>query len=131
MTEKEKDILRQKIEDGSIYEDRRYAAWRKRIFKRDGYQCQFHNCKYKYGTLNAHHIKMKWYFPELIYKALNGITLCKYHHEYVHKRGSDKYIEKFEEIAKENGKKKRIIRQRKVKKKGSKKGKRGRTKKKS
>ena len=99
MTETEIKKILKAIEDGTIYKDSRYTSWRKRIFKRDGYKCQFVGCKYKYGTLNAHHIWMKWYNPELIYKARNGITLCTYHHNYVHKKGSDKYIEKFEAIA--------------------------------
>lgn len=117
MEEKQKEAIRAQIEDGTIYETSRYKAWRKRIFKRDGYQCQFKGCKWKYGKLNAHHIKMKWYHPELIYKARNGITLCEYHHKYVHKKGSDKYIDYFNDRAAENSKKGRIIRPRKVKKK--------------
>ena len=117
MNKKELKQIRDSIEDNSIYNTSRYKAWRKRIYKRDGYQCQFPNCKHKYGSLNAHHIQMKWYHPELMYKARNGITLCKRHHSYVHKRGSDKYIEKFLEIARINGEKGRIIRPRRVRKK--------------
>lgn len=113
--------VRSKIEDHSIYEDSRYKAWRKRIFKRDGYSCQFANCKSKGNYLNAHHIKMKWYFPELMYKARNGITLCEYHHHYVHKRGCEKYEERFLKIAEENGKKGRIIRKKIIKPRSKKK----------
>lgn len=117
MIEKKKQEIRAKIEDESIYNDRQYKAWRKRIFKRDGYQCQFKACKWKYGKLNAHHIKMKWYYPELIFKARNGITLCEYHHKYVHKKGCENYEDYFHERAAENSKKGRIIRPRKVRKK--------------
>lgn len=115
MDKKEIKKIRTSIEDHSIYYTSRYKAWRKRIYKRDGYQCHFPNCKHKYGSLNAHHIRMKWYFPELMFKALNGITLCKKHHTYIHKRGSDKYVEKFLEIAKTNGTKGRIIRKKVIK----------------
>ena len=115
MTKKELQKIRDSIEDHSIYITSRYKAWRKRIYKRDGYQCQFPGCKCKYNTLNAHHIQMKWYFPELMYKARNGITLCKKHHSYIHRRGSDKYIDKFLEIAKDNGTKGRIIRKKVIK----------------
>ena len=117
MLESEKNKIRRLIESGKIYLESRYKAWRKRIFKRDGYQCQFSDCKRPYSALNAHHIRMKWYFPELIYKARNGITLCEYHHKYIHRQGSDKYIERFEKITEENGKKGRIIRKKKITKK--------------
>ena len=115
MDAKRKQKIRDKITSGKIYGDRRYKAWRKRIFKRDGYQCQFPGCKHKMGQLNAHHIKMKFYFPELIFKVLNGITLCKKHHTKVHKEDSDNYIELFQKIAKSNGAKGRIISKRTIK----------------
>lgn len=45
---------------------------------------------------------MKWYKPEWIFKLTNGITLCEYHHKYIHKKDSNNYIELFEEIALKN-----------------------------
>lgn len=45
---------------------------------------------------------MKWYHPEWIFKLTNGITLCKYHHETIHKLGSENYVELFEDIALQN-----------------------------
>lgn len=102
MTKAEKEEIRRMIENGSIYEDSRYKKWRNKVYKRDGYYCQFAGCKHPHRKLNAHHIHMKWYKPEWIFKLTNGITLCEYHHRYIHKRGSEKYIDKFEDIAKKN-----------------------------
>lgn len=102
MTKTEKEEIKRKIEDHSIYEEPKYKKWRGQIYKRDGYACQFPNCKWPMGTLAAHHIRMKWYNPELIYKLTNGITLCEYHHKYIHKKDSNNYIELFEEIAQNN-----------------------------
>jgi hypothetical protein len=102
MTKLEKEEIKKKIEDHSIYEEPKYKKWRGRIFKRDGYACQFPTCKWPMGTIAGHHIRMKWYNPELIYALTNGITLCDYHHKYIHKRGSDNYVEVFEEIALKN-----------------------------
>ena len=58
---------------------------------------------------------MKWYFPELMYKIKNGITLCKRHHNYIHKQGSSKYEDKFQKIVEENTGKGRIIRKKVIK----------------
>ena len=102
LKESEKELIRQKIEDHTIYDERDYKRWRNAVFKRDGHHCQFANCKFPTGRLNAHHIKMKYYFPELIYDIKNGITLCEYHHRYIHRQGSDRYIKRFEKIVREN-----------------------------
>lgn len=59
-----------------------YKHWIKTIFSRDNYTCQWPNCS-QHKTLNAHHIH-KWSdFPGLRYHPNNGITLCKYHHNYI------------------------------------------------
>ena len=102
MTKAELEKIKKMIEDGTIYEYPRYVKWRNKIFKRDGYACQYPGCKWPQGSLNAHHIHMKYYKPEWIFKEGNGITLCCYHHEHVHKYGSNKYIEMLERIAEEN-----------------------------
>lgn len=114
MKKKEIDTstIRKKIENGSIYRDYKYRRWRKRIFKRDGYSCQFPGCKKPKGSLNAHHILMKWYYPEKMYDIKNGITLCTRHHKKIHKEGSDNYIEIFQTIAAKNCKIPRISKKR-------------------
>jgi hypothetical protein len=99
MKEIDKELIRELIEDNSIYEDIRYKRWRGKIFKRDGHSCQFPDCKWPQGKLNAHHIHMKWYHPEWIFKLTNGIALCEYHHKYIHKKGSKDFIDLFEAIA--------------------------------
>lgn len=128
------NLIRKKIESGSIYNEFKYVRWRKRVYKRDGYSCQFPDCKWPMGSLNAHHIKMKWYFPELIFTLSNGISLCEYHHSYIHKQDSNNYVELFESIAVKNAKKPIISKKKlkkskkKISKKASKKKTRGKKK---
>ena len=113
--EKKKKIKKMN-ENGSIYTDPRYRRWRSKVFKRDGYGCQYPGCKYPMGTINAHHIQMKWYFPEFIFHIKNGITLCAYHHTFIHKNKMEQdLLELFLAIAAENTSKKRIIRKKRVK----------------
>lgn len=113
----EKKKIKKMIENGSIYTDSRYKRWRSKVFKRDGYGCQYPGCKYPMGTINAHHIQMKWYFPEFIFHIKNGITLCAFHHNYIHKKKMEQtLLELFLAIAAENTSKKRIIRKKRVRK---------------
>lgn len=102
MTKTEKEEIKEKIEAHTIYNEPRYKKWRDKVYKRDGHACQFPDCKWPMGKLNAHHIKMKWYFPDLIFTLTNGITLCEYHHTDIHKKDSNNYIELFHEIATAN-----------------------------
>lgn len=60
-----------------------YAIWRKAVFERDGYTCQF--CGEKGGKLNAHHIKKFSDYPALRFVVGNGITLCESCHRKVHR----------------------------------------------
>lgn len=99
MTKTEKEKIKLMIEEGTIYEDSRYKKWRDKIYKRDGHACQFPGCKWPMGKLNAHHIRMKWYFPELIFTLTNGIALCEHHHKYIHKRDSNNYIDLLTDLA--------------------------------
>lgn len=106
MTESEKEKIRRKILDGSIYTEPAYVKWRQKIFERDRFTCQLSG--EPGGHLEAHHIKGKYKHPELIYDVNNGITLRKYMHQYVHDKGAEKFEKKFAEIAKTNKAKKRI-----------------------
>lgn len=56
-----------------------YKEWRKSVYKRDKFKCQWPGCNER-KRLNAHHIKPWFDFPGLRFLVDNGITLCKYHH---------------------------------------------------
>ena len=113
--------IRKAIKDKTVYRWKKYKSWRKKIFERDRYRCQMPGCDKVGGHLNAHHIKMKYLFPELIFHKLNGITLCLNCHQDLHARKAEKDYEKvFKEIAKKNKPKprvKKIYKRRKSKKK--------------
>jgi predicted restriction endonuclease len=64
------------------FKDPQYINWRKQVYERDQYTCQWPNCKSN-KKLNAHHIKTWAGFPGLRFDINNGITLCKYHHDLI------------------------------------------------
>jgi len=51
-----------------------YKAWRKAVFERDDYTCQW--CHTRGGMLNADHIKPFAIYPDLRFVVSNGRTLC-------------------------------------------------------
>ena len=51
-----------------------YLAWRKSIYERDNYTCQW--CKKRGGILNADHIKPFAFYSKLRFELSNGLTLC-------------------------------------------------------
>ena len=64
------------------FQDPQYKKWRKLVYQRDKYQCQWPGCSLK-NKLNAHHIK-KWSdYPGLRFNIDNGITLCRDHHNMI------------------------------------------------
>lgn len=79
----------------SIINDNRdsalYKEWRKNVYQRDNYKCQYCGSKEK---LNAHHLKSWKKYPELRYDINNGITLCEKCHIQLHQQNG--YID-FEE----------------------------------
>lgn len=66
------------IDTDRNYRDPKYIAWRKLVYKRDGFRCQMPGCNsIRGGILHAHHIQ-KWADnPSLRFVVGNGITLCK------------------------------------------------------
>jgi group I intron endonuclease len=62
---------------------KKQKEWKESVYLRDKYSCQ--KCFNEKGfTLNAHHIKPKEKFPELMFDVNNGITLCNSCHRAEH-----------------------------------------------
>lgn len=64
------------------YEDPEYKKWRKKVYSRDNYTCQWPGCTNK-KRLNAHHIRRWSDFPSLRFVVENGISLCYMHHKMI------------------------------------------------
>lgn len=62
---KESDLLRASA---------KYKEWRLSVFKRDNFTCQ--KCGERKRNIEAHHIKERCRYPELIFDVDNGVTLC-------------------------------------------------------
>lgn len=70
------------------FKDPQYVKWRKDIYERDNFCCQWPNCL-STKKLNAHHIKKWSEYPGLRYNLNNGITLCATHHKMIKNMESD------------------------------------------
>ena len=112
MNKKEKERIKKQLKKGTIYRTKRYRDWRTKIFKRDRYTCQL--CEKVGGYIEAHHIKLKSVFPELIFSPTNGITLCGKCHKSIHREdeGHKRYVRKFMKLARENKPRPRIRKKR-------------------
>lgn len=64
------------------FDDPEYKKWRKQVYARDNYTCQWPGCNNK-KRLNAHHIKRWADFPGLRFLVSNGISLCYLHHKMI------------------------------------------------
>lgn len=60
----------------SIRNSSEYKQWRKAVYERDNYTCQWPGCGKRGGKLNADHIKSFKDYPELRFVLENGRTLC-------------------------------------------------------
>ena len=65
-----------------LRESMEYEEWRKAIFMRDNYTCQF--CGQIGGYLNADHIKPFAFYPKLRFELSNGRSLCLDCHKTTH-----------------------------------------------
>ena len=72
------------------YNDPQYKNWRKKIYARDKFCCQWPGCD-QHKKIEAHHIYRWSDFPGLRYHINNGITLCRHHHGLI-KDNEDSYI---------------------------------------
>ena len=61
-------------ENEKCRKSRAYIEWRKSVFERDNYTCQF--CGIRGGELQADHIKPFALYPDLRLEISNGRTLC-------------------------------------------------------
>lgn len=69
-----------------------YQAWRKEVWKRDGFKCRISGTDCS-GRIEAHHILGYTEYPELRYEINNGITLCRSHHP--KKRADERLLSPF------------------------------------
>lgn len=68
------------------------AQWSRSVKDRDGYRCQWPGCG-KFDKHNdAHHIAPRSARPDLRYVVENGVTLDRFHHNYVHGAGRQQSI---------------------------------------
>jgi len=69
---------------------RLYQKWRRTILKRNNNLCQIIGCMEKSNIV--HHILPVKFFPELRLSLNNGITICKKHHNMIHKKKGCKLL---------------------------------------
>lgn len=63
-----------KVRGMTYEENRKYKDWRKEVFKRDDWMCQF--CGKRGGILHADHVNPWIAYPKLRFELSNGRTLC-------------------------------------------------------
>jgi len=64
------------------FDDPQYIKFRKEVKKRDGYCCQWPDCKER-KRLQVHHVRGWAEQPLVRFQRRNGITLCRKHHEMI------------------------------------------------
>lgn len=65
-----------------------YDIWRKKIYARDDYKCQFPGCS-NTKKLSIHKIRQWSRYPMLRFNVNNGIVLCRDCYKKVHKNRKD------------------------------------------
>lgn len=64
---------------------KQYKEWRANVLARDEHRCQFGNCVAR-NNLEVHHIERFADNPSKRFDTVNGITLCKQHHQIVNRQ---------------------------------------------
>ena len=60
------------------------TEWTQLVILRDDYTCQYPNCGQNHN-LDAAHILSRRQQPRLALFVPNGVTLCRLHHDYLHR----------------------------------------------
>jgi len=76
----------QKIKEAFL-KSSKWQSMRQQIISRDGGVCSI--CGFD-TSLNVHHIKSHYYFPDLALDPDNLITLCQKHHKEIHNNKTTK-----------------------------------------
>ena len=69
-----------------------YKSWRRDVFSRDEFKCQFPLCFSKSNKLEVHHVLVYEKYPQYRLVLKNGITVCKADHQKV--KGREEKFEK-------------------------------------
>jgi len=86
------------------FQDPAYKAWRKKVYSRDNYKCQWPGCNCR-KRLYAHHIQTWAKYPHARFDVNNGITLCYLHHKQVTGKEED-YVRLFCELLRNKARRK-------------------------
>jgi len=101
---------RGRISNSRDFRDPFYINWRKQVYKRDNYTCQFPGCdctarkgdnRRRALGLQAHHILTWAEYPSLRFNVQNGITLCRRAHDLI-KGKENLYVKAFSQIVMQN-----------------------------
>jgi len=84
----------------ALYGTAWYNEWRDYVLARDGAICQM--CGQRARTLEVHHIRPKYLYPELTLDKDNGITLCKNCHQDRVTKHEHRFAYIFDRIVKAN-----------------------------
>jgi hypothetical protein len=63
--------------------------WQQEVLERDDYMCQWPGCG-KNTTLDAAHILSRRQAPSMQTALVNGVTLCRGHHEVFHRNRAER-----------------------------------------
>ena len=68
------------------------AQWSRAVKERDNFTCQWPGCRKYDKHNNAHHKALRSARPDLRFVVENGVTVCRYHHNWIHGAGRDEAL---------------------------------------